>query len=103
MTAELPDLITVGFIAGRAADADDVRGGRAVFHTNGTGGAAALVEIPQYALLIEEPGNQVPVILVQAEHAPQEQTVIVGLRGASGRAIIARIDDLQLLGRNRPK
>ena len=103
MTAELPDLIAVGFIAGRVADADDVRSGRAVFHTNGTGGGAAVLDIPQYALLLEEPGNQVPVILVQAEHAPKEQTVIVGLRRASGEAIIARFDELQLLGRKRPK
>jgi hypothetical protein len=94
-------LATQGFISGRPATSDDVRQGNAVFHTNGTGGDAVAIELPQYAYWSENPGEKLPVILVQAELSPEGPT-LVGLRDLSGHAIVATLAELELLGTEKP-
>ena len=96
-----PELPLHGFIVGRPATLDDVQRGDAVFHTNGTGGAAATVAIPQYAYWSESLGERQLVFLVQAEHSP-DGPILVGLRDLDGNEIVATMSELELLGTKKP-
>ncbi|MDR7154568.1 hypothetical protein J2W40_001380 [Sphingobium xenophagum] len=101
MNDSWPDLPSQGFIVGRPATLEDAQRGDAVFHTNGTGGDAATVAIPQYAYWSESPGEKLAVILVQAEHSP-DGPILVGLRDLNGNDILATMSELELLGTKKP-
>ena len=97
-----PDLPRTGFIVGRAATVDDAKTGNAVFSTNGTGGGSVAITIPQYVYWSDEHGAKHPMILVQAEQAPDGST-IVGLRDFNGAESVATLPEVQLLGTKKPK
>jgi hypothetical protein len=96
-----PDLPETGFIIGRAASTDDIAKGNAVFSMDGKSAGPIDIEIPQYALWRDEEGKNHPVIVVQAETAP-DGTKIVGLRNADGSDTAATLPELTLLGKQRP-
>lgn len=80
---------------GRAAREDDVREGRAVFYVDGPSEISAL-PLPCCALLKEESGSLLPVIVIQAEGRDDGGTV-VGYRPLSGGNGICMLNELELL------
>ena len=98
-----PELPTEGFISGRVATPDDVVAGRALFSTGGAPGAKPIaIAIPQYALYRNETGELVAGIVLQAEEAQGMR--VAGFRPIDGgSAVIALVDDLELLGQERPR
>ncbi len=60
-----------------------------------------MLPIPQYVLWSDEHGAKHPMILVQAEKAPDGQT-IVGLRDFSGQGTVATLPEVELLGTKKP-
>lgn len=96
-----PALPEEGFIAGRIAENSDVGNGQAVFSLNGQSAGIIDIAIPQYALWKDEDGSEHPVIVVQAERAP-DGTEIVGLLLPDGSQAVATISELTLLGQTRP-
>ncbi len=78
---------------GRVAIEDDVREGRAVFYIDGPSQAAE-VRLPRCALLHEEGGKVLPVILIQAE-SRSDGEVLVGYRplvGGNGICMLGEVD-----------
>jgi len=96
-----PDLPTSGFMAGRAANVDDVKNGNAAFSMDGKSLGALPLAIPQYVFWTDENGQKHPMILVQAEQAP-DGTKIVGLRNFAGQETVATLPELELLGTKKP-
>ena len=96
-----PELPTSGFVSGRAATEADVAAGNAAFSLQGAGRPLALA-IPQYAIWRSEDGARVPVIVVQAEAAP-DGAEIIGLRKPDGSEIVATRAEVTLLGTERPR
>jgi hypothetical protein len=80
---------------GRIAREDDVREGRAVFYVDGPSQTAE-VPLPHCAVLHEEGGKTVPVILIQAE-SRSDGEVFVGYRPLSGGNGICLLGDVDLL------
>jgi hypothetical protein len=83
----IPDIRPLG----RAATADDVKAGKAVFHLDGQGQPAAL-ELPAIAKLQRPKREPVPVLIVQAETGPGGKTTygVIALdeiRAVSGREL----------------
>jgi len=64
-TVHWPPLPADGFVAGRAATAEDVRAGRAGFSMEN--GEALPVPVPQYAFHVSPSGDRRPGIIIQAE------------------------------------
>jgi hypothetical protein len=84
------------YISGRLATEDDVRVGNAVFYQQeGATGPLELV-IPQYGILLDESGTELPVFIVQAERSFRAN--IVGLRDFSGDEHVAALEEVRLLG-----
>jgi hypothetical protein len=96
-----PELPTTGFIAGREAVNEDTAYGRAIFSLDGKSAGPIAVTIPQYALWRDEDGVAHPVILMQAETAP-DGTQIVGLRNFDGSDTVATMPEITLLGVDKP-
>jgi hypothetical protein len=101
MSTDWPDLPKSGFVVGRAATQKDVELGEAVFSMAGQGQTTAKIGVPQYALWSDEQGQQYPMLLVQAEEAPNG-LIIVGLRDFEGRTVAATLAELTLLGSEKP-
>lgn len=99
-SSEWPDLPTTGFISGRAATVEDVGAGNAAFSMQGAG-VPLSIDIPQYVLWKDEDGKQHPMILIQAEKAP-DGTKIVGLRAVDGSDTVATLPEITLLGTKKP-
>ena len=96
-----PELPTRGFTVGRAATVEDAKSGNAVFSMNGQSKGAIALLIPQYVYWTDEHGVKHPMILVQAEHAP-DGTQIVGLRDFQGHETVGTLPELTLLGTKKP-
>jgi hypothetical protein len=98
-----PPLPTTGFISGRAATDKDVADGNAVFALRAYGvafGKPLDVVIPQYAYLIRNGQQKLPVIVVQAEEG--KGIKIFGIRDFDGITATAKQSELQLLGTHPP-
>jgi hypothetical protein len=68
---------------------------------NGQGKGALPIEVPQYVLWTDDKGNKHPMILVQAEKAP-DNSDIVGLRDFYGKETVATMPEVTLLGTKKP-
>jgi hypothetical protein len=98
-----PPLPTTGFVSGRAATDKDVADGNAVFVLRAYGvafGKPLDVVIPQYAYLIRNGQQKLPVIVVQAEDG--KGIKIFGIRDFDGKTATAKQSELQLLGTHPP-
>lgn len=96
-----PDLPTTGFIVGRAASVEDTGNGNAAFSLDGKSAGPIAIAIPQYALWKDENGVDHPVIVIQAETAP-DGLQIVGLRNLDGLETVATMPEITLLGAKKP-
>lgn len=96
-----PPLPEAGFVAGRAANQDDVDRGSAGFAVGGNGvvGSPLAIAIPQYAYFNDN-GTRVPVVLIQAETA-QGKKLAAG-KTADGGIVVAFLSDFTLLGTQPP-
>jgi hypothetical protein len=98
-----PPLPTTGFVSGRAATDKDVADGNAVFALRAYGvafGKPLDIVIPQYAYLIRNGQQKLPVIVVQAEDG--KGIKIFGIRDFDGKTATAKQSELQLLGTHPP-
>lgn len=99
-----PPLPTTGFVCGRAATGADIDAGNAVFAVEVGGqivGVAIDIEIPQYAIHVDEAAQvRTRVIVIQAERA--EGLEIVGYRTLAGEFGAATLAEFELLGREKP-
>jgi hypothetical protein len=99
-SSDWPPLPSKGFIAGRAAQQDDLGKGDAVFVSmvnNVVVGKPIAISIPQYARLRE---TREKVILVQAEET--KGIGIFGIRGLDGKEAVVTEPEVELLGTERP-
>jgi hypothetical protein len=99
-SSDWPPLPSKGFIAGRAAQEDDLSKGNAVFVSkvgDVVVGKPLAISIPQYARLRE---TREKVIVVQAEEA--RGIGILGLRGLDGKEAVVTEPEVELLGTERP-
>ena len=96
-----PDLPKSGFVVGRPASVEDAKQGNAVFSMDGKSGGALPIAVPQYVWWSDEHGTKHPMILVQAEQAP-DGSKIVGLRDFAGHETVATLPELELLGTKKP-
>jgi hypothetical protein len=102
-----PKLPEAGFLSGRFATVGDVDRGEAVFSQRNDDGFPAEpypIDIPQYAIWLDEDGTKIPVVIVQAERqiADKDGDPIFGLRGLEGEAIVATAPEGELLGTGIP-
>ena len=98
-----PPLPTTGFVSVRAATDKDVADGNAVFALRAYGiafGKPLDIVIPQYAYLIRNGQQKLPVIVVQAEDG--KGIKIFGIRDFDGKTATAKQSELQLLGTHPP-
>ena len=98
-----PALPATGFVSGRAATDKDVADGNAVFALRAYGiafGKPLDIVIPQYAYLIRNGQQKLPVIVVQAEDG--KGIKIFGIRDFNGKTATAKQSELQLLGTHPP-
>ena len=96
-----PELPKSGFVTGKVATKDDVASGQAIFSMNGQSLGPVAIEIPQYAMWKDEKGIEHPVIVTQAEKAPNGMQ-IVGFRTLDGQETAATMPELRLLGSKKP-
>lgn len=82
-------------VLGRVASEGDVQQGRAVFYVDGPSQAAD-VPLPRCALLHEDRGKAMPVILIQAE-SRDDGKVLLGYRPLSDGNGICMLEDVDLL------
>ena len=68
---------------------------------NGGSKGALPIDIPQYVVWKDEHGSKHPMILVQAERAP-DGTEMAGLRGFDGSETVAIMAEITLLGTKKP-
>jgi hypothetical protein len=100
-SASWPELPKSGFVAGRIATEDDLKRGDAVFLSLIDGkasGTPAAIVISQHAYLVEESGQQRPVVVVRAE--TNAQGTFFGMRDAGGQEYVATEAEVVLLGTN---
>ncbi|MEO7656683.1 MAG: hypothetical protein ABIS25_05025 [Sphingomicrobium sp.] len=95
------DLPSKGYISGRPATVEDAKAGNAVFSMNGGSKGALSIAIPQYALWKDAKGIGHPMIVVQAERAP-DVSEIIGLRDFNGGETVATLPEVTLLGTGKP-
>ena len=100
-TIPWPDLPTKGFTSGRVASVEDAKRGDATFSMDGQSRGALPIPIPQYVIWTDEHGVKHPMILVQAEEAP-DGSKIVGLRDFKGQEAVAILPEVTLLGTKKP-
>ena len=81
-------------ISGRAATEADVAEGLAVFFVQGESTAASM-RLPCCAIQLLEDGSAVPVVIIQAEHAPSG--IVLGVRPLSGGNSVCLESEVQLL------
>ncbi|WP_199857289.1 hypothetical protein [Sphingomonas sp. EC-HK361] len=86
---------------GRTATVEDAKKGNATFSMDGKSQGALPIAIPQYVWWTDETGSKHPMILVQAELAP-DGTKIVGLRDFGGEGTVATLLEVELLGTKKP-
>jgi len=96
-----PPLSEFPAVSGRAATAEDVSAGRAVFVLQDSGnpiGEPISMPVPQYALhRDEQSGKQTPCVIIQAEHARGQR--VVGACMLPDRSIMAGLfPEFELLG-----
>ena len=96
-----PNLPARGFIRGRSATPKDVEARNAVFSLAASGLGALDIHVPQYALWHDPSGQFVPALLVQAERG-QGGRLVMGLRTLGGRNVMAELEEVELLGTDRP-
>lgn len=108
MAQTWPPLPTQGFVSGRPANEKDVADGNAIFVAkvdNRIIGTPILIAIPQYAYVTDvhltKGGPQIPVIVVQAEQAADQQ--LFGVRDFSGHEYVVTAVDVKLLGSRPPQ
>lgn len=94
---EWPELPDYAFVAGRVATEDDCLDGRAVFYVRGSQGRPVEIAVPQYALLSQEDGSCLRVVLVQAQ-ADDAGGEVVGLRDSDGGEHVALLSEVELVG-----
>ena len=100
--SEWPELPASEFISGKPATEQDVAEHRAIFSMAGKSQGPLSIEIPQYVLWTDENGAEHPMILVQAERAP-DGSEIVGLRGFDRSEMVATLPEVKLLGKWKPE
>ncbi|WP_147263241.1 hypothetical protein [Roseimicrobium gellanilyticum] len=96
-----PPLSEFAFVSGRAATAEDVSAGRAVFVLQDTGqpiGEPINIIVPQYALHRDEvSGTQTHCVIIQAEQARGQR--LVGACVLSDHSVMAGLfSEFELLG-----
>jgi hypothetical protein len=91
------------FVNGRAATAQDVKAGRAIFMLmpEDQSGQAASVKVPQYALWRDPRGRQRRGVVVQAEKN-KDGSEVVALR-VGGEVDIIPLEEVKLLGLKKPR
>lgn len=102
---EWPDLDSFGYVAGRAANEQDVMAGKAAFLLQSgdeTLGTPVDITIPQYALHIDAASQtETPGVIIQAEEANGEQ--LAGFIPFHTEVPIATsLREFRLLGQNKP-
>ena len=97
-----PDLPKIGFMTGRPATIEDAKQRSAIFSMDGGSKGAVPITIPQYAIWTDEHGAKHPMILVQAERAP-DGMVMAGLRGFDGSEAVVTMPEVTLLGTKKPR
>lgn len=98
----LPDLSKTRFVSGRAATADDINSGAAVFELRDGEtpiGSPIEISVPQYALFNNE-GTSIPVVIIQAEQTRGQR--LIGAIDTSGKPIVGLFTDFTLLGTQKP-
>ena len=108
MAQTWPPLPARGFVSGHAANEQDVADGNAIFVAKVDGKIIGLplpIAIPQYAYVtdahVTKGGPQIPVVVVQAEQAANQQ--LFGVRDFSGHEYVVTAVDLKLLGSRPPQ
>jgi hypothetical protein len=83
-------------VSGRPATEADVVAGAAVFYVP-TGSAAATMQLPCCAILLQEDGSEQQVIVIQAELAPGRDCSVLGVRPLSGGNVVCTMSEVTLL------
>jgi hypothetical protein len=96
-----PELPKSGFVSGRVATKEDVDAGQAIFSMDGKSKGPIEIEIPQYAIWTDQSGAEHPVIVTQAETAPNGMQ-IVGMKTLDGSDMAATLAEVRLLGSKKP-
>jgi hypothetical protein len=79
----------------RLADENDVREGRAVFYQIGEAAVAIWpAGLPALAVLTNEEGRRIPVVVIQAERSPNGRT-IAGARYFDGGNLVCTAEELR--------
>lgn len=102
---EWPDLNSYGYVAGRAADEQDVMAGNAAFLLRSGDKSLSTpmdIAVPQYALHIDDSSQtETPGIIIQAEEANGQQ--LVGFVPFHTEVpITTSLQEFKLLGQNKP-
>ena len=101
-----PDLPKTEFVKERPATEEDVKKGHATFVIKVDGKPAGKlldVEIPQYAIHVEErTGKETPVIVIQAEENSGIRAVGYKIVGTSDMGV-SLLRELRLLGTKKPE
>ena len=90
-------------VQGRVATEDDVKAGKAVFYLDLSQGQRShpiALNLPRCAVLTDEDGATIPVIVIQAEESDNGSgsvKVFAGYRPMKGGNGICMLDDLRLL------
>lgn len=85
-------------IQGRLAAELDIESGIAVFHLsdpNGLGASPYAIKLPRPAMLFDENGDDIPVIIIQVEEGGGK--IYVGYRFLDGGNGVCHLDELELL------
>ena len=96
-----PELPKTGFVTGRVATKDDVDSGQAIFSMDGQSLGPVAIKIPQYAMWKDKEGIEHPVIVTQAEKAPNGMQ-IVGFKTLDGQDMAGTMPEVRLLGSKKP-
>lgn len=94
-TISASDWRSTPYIAGRPATEADVIAGLAVFYAPNATTAAASMSLPCCAYQQLEDGSEQPVVVIQAELAPEG--IILGVRPLSGGNSICLVTEVRLL------
>lgn len=95
---DLSDWESVPVTKGRLACEADIESGAAVFHLsdpNGLGAAPYSMDLPRPAILMDENGEEIPVIVIQVEEGGGK--IYVGYRFLDGGNGVCHLEELELL------
>jgi len=103
-TIKWPDLSSVQSVTGRAATAEDVQAGAAVFVLQSDGksiGSPIGIDIPQYAIHTDvDSGQKSKVVVIQAEQASGQNLIGAKIVGTS-EFLVGFVHEFKLLGREQ--